>query len=108
MALATGGLLLLASCSEAPQRAAASNDSVAHGSAAGSANDLNGQEQSPSLEQAKAELIRLERQYVRALVSKDRAFLETCYAPDFRGGNWMGFWTKSTMLKAVLDDRYTV
>jgi hypothetical protein len=53
-------------------------------------------------------LIELERLYARALITKDRAFLESYYAPDFRGGNWMGFWTKSTMLKAVLDDRYSV
>jgi hypothetical protein len=53
-------------------------------------------------------LIRLEQAYSKALITKDRAFLEGYYAPDFRGGNWMGFWTKSTMLKAVLDDRYSV
>jgi hypothetical protein len=60
------------------------------------------------MEQARQELIRLEHAYSKALIAKDRAFLETYYAPDFRGGNWMGFWTKSTMLKAVLDDRYSV
>jgi hypothetical protein len=57
---------------------------------------------------ARAELIRMEQAYSKALISKDRAVLESYYAPDFRGGNWMGFWTKSTMLKAVLDDRYSV
>jgi hypothetical protein len=57
---------------------------------------------------ARDELIGLERAYSNALITKDRAFLESYYAPDFRGGNWMGFWTKSTMLKAVLDDRYSV
>lgn len=54
------------------------------------------------------DLIRLEEAYANALINKDRAFLEAYYAPDFRGGNWMGFWTKSTMLKAVLDDRYSI
>lgn len=54
------------------------------------------------------ELIRLEQAYARALVDKDRAFLMRFYAPDWRGGNWMGFWSKSTMLKAVLDERYVV
>lgn len=57
---------------------------------------------------AREELIRLEQSYSKALITKDRAFLESYYATDFRGGNWMGFWTKSTMLKAVLDDRYSV
>jgi ketosteroid isomerase-like protein len=55
-----------------------------------------------------AELIRLERDYARALVAKDRAFLMAFYAPDWRGGNWMGFWTKSTMLKSLMDRRYVV
>lgn len=55
-----------------------------------------------------AELIRLERDYALALVRKDRAFLMRFYAPDWRGGNWMGFWSKSTMLKSVLNARYVV
>jgi hypothetical protein len=58
--------------------------------------------------QAREQLIRLEQAYSKALIAKDRPFLERYYASDFRGGNWMGFWTKSTMLKAVLDDRYSV
>jgi ketosteroid isomerase-like protein len=56
----------------------------------------------------KAELIRLEHDYARALMTKDRAFLMRFYAPDWRGGNWMGFWSKSTMLKSVLNARYVV
>lgn len=55
-----------------------------------------------------AELIRLEEDYARALVNKDRAFLMAFYAPDWRGGNWLGFWTKSTMLRSLLDERYVV
>lgn len=55
-----------------------------------------------------AELIRLERDYARALMAKDRAFLMRFYASDWRGGNWMGFWSKSTMLKSVLNARYLV
>ena len=55
-----------------------------------------------------AELMRLERDYARALTTKDRAFLMRFYAPDWRGGNWMGFWSKSTMLKSVLNARYVV
>ncbi|HEX8467609.1 MAG TPA: nuclear transport factor 2 family protein [Allosphingosinicella sp.] len=55
-----------------------------------------------------AELIRLEREYARALVGKDRGFLMRFYASDWRGGNWMGFWSKATMLKSVLNARYVV
>ncbi|HEX8240314.1 MAG TPA: nuclear transport factor 2 family protein [Allosphingosinicella sp.] len=55
-----------------------------------------------------AELVRLERDYAVALARKDRAFLMRFYAPDWHGGNWMGFWTKSTMLKSVLNARYVV
>jgi ketosteroid isomerase-like protein len=55
-----------------------------------------------------AELIRVERDYAAALVNKDRAFLMRFYAADWRGGNWMGFWSKSTMLKSVLNQRYVV
>lgn len=55
-----------------------------------------------------AELIRLEHDYAKALMTKDRAFLMRFYASDWRGGNWMGFWSKSTMLKSVLNARYVV
>ena len=55
-----------------------------------------------------SELIRLERDYAKALVQRDREFLMRFYAPDWRGGNWMGFWSKSTMLKSVLNERYVV
>lgn len=55
-----------------------------------------------------AELKRLEHAYADALVRKDRAFLMRFYAPDWRGGNWLGFWTKSTMLKSLMDSRYVV
>jgi len=57
---------------------------------------------------AEAELIQLEQDYAKALITKDRAFLMRYYAPDWRGGNWLGFWTKSTMLKSLLDERYVV
>lgn len=56
----------------------------------------------------RAELVRLEHDYARALMTKDRAFLMRFYAPDWRGGNWMGFWSKSTMLKSVLGARYVI
>jgi ketosteroid isomerase-like protein len=54
------------------------------------------------------ELRRLEQAYAQALIRKDRAFLMRFYAPDWRGGNWIGFWSKSTMLKSVLGARYVV
>jgi len=57
---------------------------------------------------AKAELIRLEEEYARALVRKDRDFLMGFYAADWRGGNWTGFWTKSRMIGSVMDGRYVV
>ena len=55
-----------------------------------------------------AELIRLEHDYARALMRRDRAFLMRFYASDWRGGNWMGFWSKSTMIKSILNARYVV
>lgn len=55
-----------------------------------------------------AELIQLEQDYAKALIAKDRDFLMRFYAPDWRGGNWLGFFTKSTMLKSLLDERYVV
>jgi ketosteroid isomerase-like protein len=63
-------------------------------------------ERDPALDEA--ELIRLEHDYARALMTRDRAFLMRFYAPDWRGGNWMGFWSKSTMLKSVLEARYVI
>lgn len=60
------------------------------------------------IEAQKRELLELERAYSDALIRRDRAFLEAYYAPDWRGGNWLGFWTKATMLKAVLGARYEV
>jgi hypothetical protein len=64
--------------------------------------------QAPDNGRDEAELIRLEQAYARALVEKDREFLMRFYASDWRGGNWMGFWSKSTMLKSVLNERYVV
>lgn len=95
-------LLLVGGCSGSPQQRAQENESssLSPAPAPGAA----------TVDTARAweNLIRLEQAYSKALITKDRAFLESYYAPDFRGGNWMGFWTKSTMLKAVLDDRYSV
>ena len=96
-------LLLAGGCSGSPQQRAPENQ----GSSAPAAAASGGGAPVDSA-RAREELIRLEQAYSKALITKDRAFLESYYAPDFRGGNWMGFWTKSTMLKAVLDDRYSV
>jgi ketosteroid isomerase-like protein len=60
----------------------------------------------PSIASDQKQLVALEYAYSQALIRRDRAFLESYYAADWRGGNWMGFWTKATMLKAVLGDRY--
>jgi hypothetical protein len=96
--------LLLAGCGRAPEQVAQQTNQAAAPQAGPEGTTP------PTLDaaQARVELIRLEQLYAEALIAKDRAFLEAYYAPDFRGGNWMGFWTKSTMLKAVLDDRYSV
>jgi hypothetical protein len=59
-------------------------------------------------EQRGRALLELEHAYSQALIKRDRAFLQTYYAQDWRGGNWLGFWTKATMLKAVLGARYEV
>jgi hypothetical protein len=57
---------------------------------------------------AEQELIALEHRYARALVAKDMAFLRAYYAPDWRGGNWNGFFTRSTLLQRLRDRRYVV
>jgi hypothetical protein len=57
---------------------------------------------------AEAELIKLEKDYARALIAKDMAFLRNFYAPDWRGGNWLGFTTKSALLRKIEDRRYVV
>ncbi len=96
-------LLLVAGCSGSPQQRTQDNQSSTTPTASTSGGSV-------ALDKARSrdELIRLEQAYSKSLITKDRAFLESYYASDFRGGNWMGFWTKSTMLKAVLDDRYSV
>lgn len=57
---------------------------------------------------AEAELIKLEQDYARALVAKDINFLRSFFAPDWRGGNWLGFFTKSTLLRRLQDRRYVI
>lgn len=57
---------------------------------------------------AEAELIKLEQDYARALIRKDMNFLRNFYASDWRGGNWLGFTTKSALLRKIQDRRYVV
>lgn len=57
---------------------------------------------------AEAELIKLGQDYARALIVKDMAFLRAFYAPEWRGGNWLGFTTKSALLRKIQDRRYVV
>ena len=106
VALLLGLLPLLGGCG--PEDRSPTAGAVAPapaGGAAASAPSTSGPADSARDE---AELIRLEEDYAKALIGKDRAFLMRFYAPDWRGGNWMGFWSKSTMLKSVLNERYLV
>ena len=64
-------------------------------------------EAAPSVS-AETELVRLEQDYARALIAKDVAFLKAYYAPDWRGGDWMGFGTKTNIINMLLDRRYRV
>jgi Domain of unknown function (DUF4440) len=102
-----GPLLVSGGCgSDAP----VARDSTAASSAAPSPKSARSSPPGPSAGRSgdEAELTRLEREYAEALVRKDRAFLMRFYASDWRGGNWMGFWSKATMLKSVLNARYVV
>jgi len=62
----------------------------------------------PAQTRAEAELIKLEQDYARALIAKDMTFLRAFYAPDWRGGNWLGFTSKSALLRKIQDRRYLV
>jgi hypothetical protein len=55
-----------------------------------------------------AELMRLEQDYARALIAKDVGFLKAYYAPDWRGGDWMGFGSKTNIINLLMDRRYRV
>jgi Domain of unknown function (DUF4440) len=108
-ALVVGLLLLLGGCEPGSPRsgdAAAPAPPTSTPPAAESSNPAPSP--APTAAEDERELIRLERAYAEALIAKDRAFLMRFYAADWRGGNWMGFWSKSTMLKSVLNERYVV
>ena len=55
-----------------------------------------------------SELVALEQAYARALVTRDVAFLKSYYAPDWRGGDWMGFASKTNILNLLKSGRYVI
>ena len=57
---------------------------------------------------AERELARLELAYADALVRKDVPFLVGYYADDWRGGDWMGFATKSNIIRILRDGSYNI
>lgn len=104
-ALLLGAVLLLGGCGgEAP----GASEPVGAAPAGARPAAPPGPDRPPDPARDEAELIRLEHQYARALMTRDRAFLMRFYASDWRGGNWMGFWSKSTMIKSILDARYVI
>lgn len=109
-ALLLGPLLLLGGCgTEDPGAAGGGSAGAPSSSAAGTgpaAPLVLDTAADPARDEA--ELIRLEHAYAKALMERDREFLTRFYAPDWRGGNWMGFWSKATMIKSILDARYVV
>jgi hypothetical protein len=106
-ALFAGPLLLLGGCDSGPPDPGNAALAPAGPPAAGP-EPSSLPRSAPAAAGDEGELIRLEQAYAQALIEKDRAFLMRFYAPDWRGGNWMGFWSKSTMLKSVLGERYRV
>jgi hypothetical protein len=61
-----------------------------------------------ALSWAEQELVGLEQAYADALIRKDVPFLIRYYAEDWRGGDWMGFATKSTIIRILRDGSYKV
>ncbi|MBV8687717.1 MAG: nuclear transport factor 2 family protein [Alphaproteobacteria bacterium] len=57
---------------------------------------------------AEAELIQLEQAYAKALIARDVEFLKGFYAPDWRGGDWMGFASKTNIINLIKSARYVV
>ena len=55
-----------------------------------------------------AVLLAREKAYARALIDRDVGFLAGYFADDWRGGDWLGFITKSIMLDLVRSRVYTV
>lgn len=107
-ALVVGPLLLLGGCDSGSADSASASGPAAPAAADPAAAPSPLPRPPAAAAADERELIRLEQAYARALINKDRAFLMRFYAADWRGGNWMGFWSKSTMLKSVLNERYVV
>lgn len=61
-----------------------------------------------ALPRPEQELVALEQAYADALIRKDVAFLARYYAEDWRGGDWMGFATKSNIIRILRDGSYNV
>ena len=99
LAVLLGIVLAATGCGESESSGNAAAEQVRNDSAANEAR---------SVEADEAALVKLEEDYARALIRKDRVFLENFYADDWRGGNWMGFWTRDTILNAVLNERYVI
>jgi hypothetical protein len=55
-----------------------------------------------------AQLVGLEQLYAQALMRRDLNFLKDYYAPDWRGGDWMGFANKTNILNLVKSGRYVI
>lgn len=55
-----------------------------------------------------AELMQLERDCAKALINRDLDFLRDFYAPDWRGGDWMGFASKTILMNMLKKQRYIV
>jgi ketosteroid isomerase-like protein len=105
LAVGLTGALILSGCGNA-DRAPAPEDAAAPAPATA---PITGKEDPAADTSAdEAALIQLEKDYAKALIAKDRDFLMRFYAPDWQGGNWMGFWKKATMLKSVLGSRYVI
>jgi ketosteroid isomerase-like protein len=61
-----------------------------------------------ALPRPEQELVALEQAYANALIRKDIPFLVRYYAEDWRGGDWMGFATKSNIIRILRDGSYNV
>lgn len=61
-----------------------------------------------ALPKPEQELVALEQAYADALIRKDVPFLVGYYAEDWRGGDWMGFATKSNIIRILRDGSYNV
>jgi hypothetical protein len=110
LTLLLGPLLILCGCDSAVRDSAGPDSGTAPSAgpadSAPADKSLSGRPVDPARDEA--ELVGLEHAYAKALMERDREFLMRFYASDWRGGNWMGFWSKATMIKSILNARYVV